>query len=156
MKKLLPFLLLLTNIHASFIDEHSWLHRDLFTPVASVYESLGGDNNYMEFMMFETDNVEDIQRELKYSKITKVNIKRHEAFADIKRCVFMQEGAYGKHLDNAQANRLTKLFYELLLKDAEIHLVENIQFEIVNNRCAILITDKWTKQAILMQGVSFD
>lgn len=158
-KTLLGCLLIWCGLAVAEAREFNWL-QDIHRELDRAYQASPGDNNYIEYLYKRSIDLDVLERDWRIT-IDRRELALHEMFGDIKRCLFMQEGAYGRHISNREANSLTRLFIEKVtnswwIVEPNIYIVENVQLDIVNNNCAVLVVGPINRESILMQGVSFD
>jgi hypothetical protein len=131
---------------------------EVFTKYDRAYQRLGGDNNHLAKIYARSANVGPFRKNLPKAQFRRLKVDQY--FSVIKRCVFMQRGAYGRHLSNNIANRLSRMFLQSMIRDwivsPALYYVSPLQLELVNNRCGLLIVSPLKNEAILIQGVSFD
>ena len=157
MKFLLPLLLLLTV--STSAREFMWL-ENVHKEYDELYSKLGMDNNYIAEVHFPHDNMEKLKSHIRKFNGRIFKLEKNQYYNIIKKCLFMEDGAYGRHLHKEDSKFLTKRFLRTLHKDFEvapsIYKVEGIDFDIINNGCGVLLIGPLNHEAILLQGVSVD
>lgn len=122
------------------------------------YRHSGNDNNYLENIQYHQKSLDFILKDLKArraSEIKKINL------SDVLReCVFMTKGAYGNHFNSKVQKSIIRSFFEEFYSYDEdtfkFYKITDIQFELINNNCALIISDVFKESTIVIQGVSFD
>ena len=136
-------------------NDHSKLDR-LLDKYNQAYEKLGVDNNILKYEFYPTTNARLIQEKLKIRNIQRLSINQY--FGPIKHCVFMQKGAYGKHISNTNSNRLSKTFLKELIRGWEttprLYLIRKYNLDYVNNDCSLLIVAPSARKSVMIQGTS--
>lgn len=135
--------------YASFADH-------IFERYGELYEKLGQDNNYLDRYVFQST---DIEKDLAHHFPDVILVKNFDLQETLERCVFNPDGAYGEHLSRReQAALVEKLTGELQFYQSKltVHRVDNIYFEYLTHECALLIIDKHSGEAQIIQGVGMD
>ncbi|MEE3077920.1 MAG: hypothetical protein VX341_01185 [Bdellovibrionota bacterium] len=122
------------------------------------YRHSGNDNNYLENIQYHQKSLDFILKDLKVkraSEIKKINL------SDVLReCVFITKGAYGNHFNSKVQKSIIRSFFEEFYSYDEdtfkFYKITDIQFELINNNCSLIITDVFKESTIVIQGVSFD
>jgi len=134
------------------------LLREIQQEFSKIYSEQGNDNNFLAYTYFDTDDLAQVKHKLPEIKISEISYT--EAFSVIKKCVFMGAGAYGLHITSSQQNKLTKkllkTFSEDFILSPTLYFVENIELELINNRCALMARGPLNHEIIILQGVSID
>lgn len=132
--------------------------QPLIAKYTELYERSGADNNSLYIRPIRTSDVQLIQKRLKLKDLRKLTVNQY--FRGIKGCLFIQEGAYGPHISNNTANRLSRAFlYELIRgwrTNPEVYLVRPFRTEIITNNCGLLIVSHSNRESAIVQGYGFD
>ncbi len=115
------------------------------------YTSEGVDNNDLA--------TREVRDAASYPNAREVSGK--ELVAALNDCVFIQEGAYGQHMDKITQEKLALDFVQdleaLFILTPTLYRVESVSLDFgTPNHCAVILDSKLGHEALLVQGLFHD
>lgn len=125
--------------------------HEVYSVAKSDYKS-GSDNNYLDFSMLSSSDF--AKHKAKADRLSEMSLVE-----SIKKCVFMQKGIYGDHLDDAQQDMMAKKLAKNIEAFSSYELASDeldMSTGLFNAPCILAVEDAMTGSVILLQGAAMD